>query len=88
MAKFLYRFKMCGFSQATGNTVISKPVAPSSIIHQGSPAPTSLPVTTTLHRPPVLQVVEARKALSPSVQALRNVADFIIFTVYLVILIC
>uniref|UniRef100_H3CNQ7 TATA-box binding protein associated factor 4 n=1 Tax=Tetraodon nigroviridis TaxID=99883 RepID=H3CNQ7_TETNG len=43
------------FSQATGNTVVSKPVAPSTIIHPGCAAPTSLPVTTTLHRPPVLQ---------------------------------
>ncbi|XP_056885818.1 transcription initiation factor TFIID subunit 4 isoform X2 [Takifugu flavidus] len=41
--------------QAPGGTVISKPVAPSTIIHQGCPAPTSLPATTTLHRPPVLQ---------------------------------
>lgn len=55
-------------SQATGTTVISKPVAPSTIIHQGCPAPTPLPVTTTLHRPPVLQVAEPRKALPTSVQ--------------------
>uniref|UniRef100_H3C9F2 TATA-box binding protein associated factor 4 n=1 Tax=Tetraodon nigroviridis TaxID=99883 RepID=H3C9F2_TETNG len=60
------------FSQATGNTVVSKPVAPSTIIHPGCAAPTSLPVTTTLHRPPVLQ-------------APGKVADFILFPLYLVV---
>lgn len=41
--------------QAPGNTIISRQVAPSTIIRQGCPAPTSLTATTTLHRPPVLQ---------------------------------
>ncbi|XP_040890714.1 transcription initiation factor TFIID subunit 4-like [Toxotes jaculatrix] len=40
--------------QAPGN-IISRPVAPSTIIRQGCPAPTSLAATTTLHRPPILQ---------------------------------
>ncbi|XP_071350313.1 transcription initiation factor TFIID subunit 4 [Trachinotus anak] len=40
--------------QAPGN-IISRQVAPSTIIRQGCPAPTSLAATTTLHRPPVLQ---------------------------------
>lgn len=47
---------ICAFSQAPGNTIISRQVTPSSIIRQGSPAPTSLAATTTLHRPPILQV--------------------------------
>lgn len=65
MTNLLYPFKICGSSQAPGNTVISKPVAPSTIIHQGCPAPTSLPATTTLHRPPVLQVAEPEKSSPP-----------------------
>ncbi|XP_029359008.1 transcription initiation factor TFIID subunit 4 [Echeneis naucrates] len=40
--------------QASGN-IISRQVAPSTIIRQGCPAPTSLAATTTLHRPPILQ---------------------------------
>ncbi|XP_034441792.1 transcription initiation factor TFIID subunit 4-like [Hippoglossus hippoglossus] len=39
--------------QAPGN--ISRQVAPSTIIRQGCPAPTTLAATTTLHRPPILQ---------------------------------
>ncbi|XP_038551445.1 transcription initiation factor TFIID subunit 4 [Micropterus salmoides] len=41
--------------QAPGNTIISRQVAPSTIIRQGCPAPTSLAATTALHRPPILQ---------------------------------
>uniref|UniRef100_A0A3B4XFB9 TATA-box binding protein associated factor 4 n=1 Tax=Seriola lalandi dorsalis TaxID=1841481 RepID=A0A3B4XFB9_SERLL len=41
--------------QAPGN-IISRQVTPSNIIRQGCPTPTSLAATTTLHRPPVLQV--------------------------------
>ncbi|XP_031134590.1 transcription initiation factor TFIID subunit 4 isoform X4 [Sander lucioperca] len=41
--------------QAPGNTIISRQVAPSTIIRQGCPAPTSTAATTTLHRPPILQ---------------------------------
>ncbi|XP_034549174.1 transcription initiation factor TFIID subunit 4-like isoform X2 [Notolabrus celidotus] len=41
--------------QAPGNTIINRQVAPSTIIRQGCPTPTSLAATTTLHRPPVLQ---------------------------------
>lgn len=41
--------------QAPGNTIINRQVAPSTIIRPGCPAPTSLPKTTTLHRPPILQ---------------------------------
>ncbi|XP_039653994.1 transcription initiation factor TFIID subunit 4-like isoform X2 [Perca fluviatilis] len=41
--------------QAPGNTIISRQVAPSTIIRQGCPAPTSSAATTTLHRPPILQ---------------------------------
>ncbi|KAM9361621.1 transcription initiation factor TFIID subunit 4 [Symphorus nematophorus] len=41
--------------QAPGNSIISRQVAPSTIIRQGCPAPTSLAATTTLHRPPILQ---------------------------------
>ncbi|XP_039972257.1 transcription initiation factor TFIID subunit 4-like isoform X2 [Xiphias gladius] len=40
--------------QAPGN-IISRQVAPSTIIRQGCPAPTSITATTTLHRPPILQ---------------------------------
>lgn len=47
---------LCVSPQAPGNTIISRQVAPSTIIRQGCPAPTSLTATTTLHRPPVLQV--------------------------------
>ncbi|XP_057703061.1 transcription initiation factor TFIID subunit 4 [Corythoichthys intestinalis] len=36
------------------NTIISRQASPSTIIRQGCPTPTSLPSTTTLHRPPVL----------------------------------
>uniref|UniRef100_A0A665VGF4 TAF4A RNA polymerase II, TATA box binding protein (TBP)-associated factor n=1 Tax=Echeneis naucrates TaxID=173247 RepID=A0A665VGF4_ECHNA len=46
-------------SQASGN-IISRQVAPSTIIRQGCPAPTSLAATTTLHRPPILQVSLSR----------------------------
>uniref|UniRef100_A0A8C4GSV3 TAF4A RNA polymerase II, TATA box binding protein (TBP)-associated factor n=1 Tax=Dicentrarchus labrax TaxID=13489 RepID=A0A8C4GSV3_DICLA len=42
--------------QTPGNTIINRQVAPSTIIRQGCPAPTSLPSTTALHRPPILQV--------------------------------
>ncbi|XP_028302575.1 transcription initiation factor TFIID subunit 4 [Gouania willdenowi] len=38
--------------QAPGNSLISRQVAPSTIIRQGCPV---LPATTTLHRPPILQ---------------------------------
>ncbi|XP_034724255.1 transcription initiation factor TFIID subunit 4-like isoform X2 [Etheostoma cragini] len=41
--------------QTPGNTVISRHVAPSTIIHQGCPAPSPSATTTTLHRPPILQ---------------------------------
>ncbi|XP_077384572.1 transcription initiation factor TFIID subunit 4 isoform X2 [Festucalex cinctus] len=41
--------------QAPGHTIISRQTTPSTIIRQGCPTPTSLPSTTTLHRPPVLQ---------------------------------
>ncbi|XP_032369566.1 transcription initiation factor TFIID subunit 4 isoform X2 [Etheostoma spectabile] len=41
--------------QTPGNTIISRHVAPSTIIRQGCPAPTSSAATTTLHRPPILQ---------------------------------
>ncbi|XP_018535546.1 transcription initiation factor TFIID subunit 4 [Lates calcarifer] len=40
--------------QTPGN-IITRQVAPTTIIRQGCPAPTSLATTTTLHRPPVLQ---------------------------------
>ncbi|XP_070758864.1 transcription initiation factor TFIID subunit 4 [Enoplosus armatus] len=53
--------------QAPGNTIISRQVAPSSIIRQGCPAPTSIAATTTLHRSPVLQssVGAAVAAMTP-----------------------
>ncbi|KAJ0068499.1 hypothetical protein NL108_008876, partial [Boleophthalmus pectinirostris] len=38
-----------------GNAVISRPVTPSTVIRPGGPVPTTLPKTTTLHRPPILQ---------------------------------
>ncbi|XP_061544305.1 transcription initiation factor TFIID subunit 4 isoform X1 [Phycodurus eques] len=41
--------------QAPGNSIISRQTSPSTIIRQGCPTPTSLPSTTTLHRPPGLQ---------------------------------
>lgn len=41
--------------QVSGNTIISRQVAPSTIIRQGCPTPTTLTPTTTLHRPPILQ---------------------------------
>uniref|UniRef100_UPI0037E87C43 transcription initiation factor TFIID subunit 4-like n=1 Tax=Semicossyphus pulcher TaxID=241346 RepID=UPI0037E87C43 len=41
--------------QAPGNTIISRQVAPNTIIRQGCPTPTTLAATTTLHRPPILQ---------------------------------
>ncbi|XP_074535311.1 transcription initiation factor TFIID subunit 4-like isoform X2 [Halichoeres trimaculatus] len=41
--------------QAPGNTIVNRQVAPSTLIRQGCPTPTSLAATTTLHRPPVLQ---------------------------------
>ncbi|XP_077581936.1 transcription initiation factor TFIID subunit 4 isoform X2 [Stigmatopora nigra] len=37
------------------NTIISRQASPSTMIRQGCPTPTSLPSTTTLHRPPVFQ---------------------------------
>ncbi|GAA6221820.1 transcription initiation factor TFIID subunit 4-like [Lates japonicus] len=40
--------------QTPGN-IITRQVAPTTIIRQGCPGPTSLATTTTLHRPPVLQ---------------------------------
>lgn len=42
-------------AQTPGNTVISRQVAPSTVIRPGCPVSTSLPKTTTLHRPPILQ---------------------------------
>lgn len=47
---------LCALSQAPGNTIISRQVAPSTIVRQGCPTPPSLAATTTLHRPPILQV--------------------------------
>ncbi|XP_072308086.1 transcription initiation factor TFIID subunit 4 [Eucyclogobius newberryi] len=41
--------------QTPGNAVISRPVAPSTVLRPGGPATTTLPKTTTLHRPPILQ---------------------------------
>lgn len=41
--------------QIPGNAVITRPVAPSTVIRPGCSVPTSLPKTTTLHRPPILQ---------------------------------
>ncbi|XP_019715318.1 transcription initiation factor TFIID subunit 4 isoform X2 [Hippocampus comes] len=41
--------------QVPGNAVISRQTSPSAIIRQGCPTPASLPSTTALHRPPVLQ---------------------------------
>lgn len=42
-------------AQMPGNAVITRPVAPSTVIRPGCSVPTSLPKTTTLHRPPILQ---------------------------------
>uniref|UniRef100_A0A8C6U117 TAF4A RNA polymerase II, TATA box binding protein (TBP)-associated factor n=1 Tax=Neogobius melanostomus TaxID=47308 RepID=A0A8C6U117_9GOBI len=44
--------------QMPGKAVITRPMAPSTVIRPGCPVPTSLPKTTTLHRPPILQVKE------------------------------
>lgn len=44
------------FPQAPGTPILTRQVTPTTIIKQGSPVPTSAPVTTTLQRPPVLQV--------------------------------
>ncbi|XP_021425350.2 transcription initiation factor TFIID subunit 4 isoform X1 [Oncorhynchus mykiss] len=41
--------------QAPGTPILTRQVTPTTIIKQGSPVPTSAPVTTTLQRPPVLQ---------------------------------
>lgn len=41
--------------QMPGNAIITRPVAPSTVIRPGCSVPTSLPKTTTLHRPPILQ---------------------------------
>ncbi|KAM7423269.1 hypothetical protein PAMA_011018 [Pampus argenteus] len=41
--------------QAPGNSIISRQLAPTTIVRQGCPTPTSLSATTTLHRPPILQ---------------------------------
>lgn len=41
--------------QMPGNAVITRPVAPSTVIRPGCSVPTSLPKSTTLHRPPILQ---------------------------------
>ncbi|XP_047438531.1 LOW QUALITY PROTEIN: transcription initiation factor TFIID subunit 4-like [Mugil cephalus] len=41
--------------QVPGNAIISRQVAPGTIIRQNCPAPTSLTASTTLHRPPVFQ---------------------------------
>lgn len=41
--------------QMPGNAVITRPLAPSTVIRPGCSVPTSLPKTTTLHRPPILQ---------------------------------
>ncbi|XP_034023121.1 transcription initiation factor TFIID subunit 4-like isoform X2 [Thalassophryne amazonica] len=42
-------------SQIPGNSIVNRQVAPSTIIRQGCPNPTSMNATTTLHRPPLLQ---------------------------------
>ncbi|XP_078479242.1 transcription initiation factor TFIID subunit 4 [Lampetra planeri] len=42
--------------QTPGNPISSRQVAPSGIVRQSGPPPTSLSATTTLHRPPILQV--------------------------------
>lgn len=42
-------------AQAPGIPMSGRHMAPGSMVRQGSPGPTSIPPTTTLHRPPVLQ---------------------------------
>ena len=43
-------------AQAPGTPIIARQVTPTTIIKQGSPAQTTVQATTTLQRPPVLQV--------------------------------
>lgn len=51
------KLSVCAVSQAPGNTIITRQVAPSTVVRQGAPpTPTSLAATTALHRPPILQV--------------------------------
>ncbi|CAK6958403.1 transcription initiation factor TFIID subunit 4-like [Scomber scombrus] len=54
--------------QAPGNTIIGRQVAPTTIVRQSCPTPTSLSATTTLHRPPILQssVGAAVPGMTPS----------------------
>lgn len=45
--------------QAPGTSLLTRPVAPTTIIKQGSTVHTTVTATTTLQRPPVLQVTPA-----------------------------
>ncbi|XP_061688477.1 transcription initiation factor TFIID subunit 4 isoform X2 [Syngnathoides biaculeatus] len=60
--------------QAPGNSIINRHTTPSTIIRQGCPTPTSLPSTTTLRRPPVLQgsVAPAMPRMSQRSQTVGN----------------
>lgn len=42
--------------QAPGTSILARPVTPTTIIKQGSTVQTTMTPTTTLQRPPVLQV--------------------------------
>lgn len=44
------------FMQAPGTSLLARPVTPTTIIKQGSTVQTTVTATTTLQRPPVLQV--------------------------------
>ncbi len=43
--------------QAPGASLLARPVTPTTIIKQGSTVQTTVTATTTLQRPPVLQVI-------------------------------
>ena len=74
-----HNFMICATSKAPGNTIISRQVSPGAIIRQGCPASTPLTATTTLHRPPILQVWW-RPFFSVNVhwEHCRKVVDFVL----------
>lgn len=61
------------FAQAPGASLLTRPVTPTTIIKQGSAVHTTVTATTTLQRPPVLQVMYS---------CLQDIFEFLLQAIY------
>ena len=55
------------FLQAPGTPIVARHMAPLTVTKQGSPTPVSAPATTTLQRPPILQVHHSTSGIFPRI---------------------